>query len=361
MSSMLPDDPKNAHLVPSGSVEEGYLLLPYSKDEFKEFISSLLGTPQAIKREFVGGFVVGTDDVRNIHQLISQRIQQQNDATLAKFDAQIVFNDGSSVELNSLGDLLVYNEVRPVVSRALHVRWDWLVKFQDKQVPEKQSIQLSFAGFSTTRKRLISADDAPEMLVRRGGAISLRIEYTARTWGVDMDALLSNHILGIIKHEPPFKRFFHTHHGRISLGSGALFLITSWVGAVVATRSISHARLRELQQILPSSQATDLTQVREAITFIATFVAGGAWSQYFFALMIVLLGSLVLALILAVWIDSSLDLREPGFVLLTKESHKDKERLEAALNKRWRSFWIALSFGVLVEIVGSLVFRSMFG
>ena len=126
------------------SVEEGFVVLPMTGDQFKEFVKSLLGNPQTISKNFAGSFDIEPADVRNLYHLILQRITQQNDGILASFSGKFVFSDDSTVELNSIEELLTYNEVRPITSRALHLTWSFMVRFQDKKTPEKQRIQISF-------------------------------------------------------------------------------------------------------------------------------------------------------------------------------------------------------------------------
>ena len=45
-------------------VEEGYVVLPFKKDDFKQFIRGLLGSPQALSKTFNGTFEKGLDEAK---------------------------------------------------------------------------------------------------------------------------------------------------------------------------------------------------------------------------------------------------------------------------------------------------------
>lgn len=50
--------------------EEGYVVLPFNEDGFRDFIKSLLGSPQTIGKSIYGAFEIEVADIRNLHQLI---------------------------------------------------------------------------------------------------------------------------------------------------------------------------------------------------------------------------------------------------------------------------------------------------
>src|ERR1051325_7012211 len=107
-------------LVPPSTIESGFLRLPLDQDQFKDFIKGLLGRPQTISRQIAGPFDIEFTDIQSLDQLLWQRISQQNGGALVQFNGRLVFNDNSTVELNSLNELTSYNEVRPVFCTGLH-------------------------------------------------------------------------------------------------------------------------------------------------------------------------------------------------------------------------------------------------
>jgi hypothetical protein len=119
------------------------LTLPVEPDQLGLFIAGLLGKPQTIGRWIRGPFEVKRADIENLHHLIEQRIASQNKATLVGFTAKIVYEDASSIQLNSFTQLQTYNEIKPLSSTAIHLTWTYLIQFNNKTVPEKQQIELS--------------------------------------------------------------------------------------------------------------------------------------------------------------------------------------------------------------------------
>src|SRR5690606_23841551 len=132
-------------------------------------------------------------DVINTFHLIDQRIRQQNQATRVRVQFRIGYNDNSLVELNSLEDFEHYTEVRPIVSERVELSLAYLVTFQGKNSPEKQEIDLSFSANPFAD---ITREDGIVIRRFRGPAFLgtyLRIAHTERTWGVDLESLLTGH------------------------------------------------------------------------------------------------------------------------------------------------------------------------
>ena len=114
MSENVPKGDRGSALPPDRP--DYAVLLPCTPDEFREFLSGLLGKPQTIEKSIYGVFEVPHDAVANTFHLVDQRIDQQNEATLIQFTVWIEYDDNSSVLLNSLQDFLTYSEVRPIAS-----------------------------------------------------------------------------------------------------------------------------------------------------------------------------------------------------------------------------------------------------
>ena len=141
----------------SGEVGQRYTVtLPFPPEAFREFISGLLGQPQTLERRFLGTFELSRPDVETIFHLVDQRVKQQNEASLIQFTIKIIYDDNSSVLLNSIDDFVRYTEVRPVVSVAAHLSWTYLIKFQDRAVPEKQEnlVVLRYTDLFAVAKKL---------------------------------------------------------------------------------------------------------------------------------------------------------------------------------------------------------------
>jgi hypothetical protein len=176
----------------TGASDENYAVtLPVGEDQLKEFLAGLLGKPQTIARRLHGPFKVTRADIEDVHILLEQRISAQNNAALASFVARIVYDDNSSVQLNSFLEFKTYNEVKPLRSTAIHLSWTYLVQFQNKTIYEKQQVDLSISVAEPDRQVIIDAEFPNRRIARLGhrGLINLRISHSDRSWGGDIDAL----------------------------------------------------------------------------------------------------------------------------------------------------------------------------
>ncbi len=169
----------------AGLSDNSHVVLQVETKKFQEFIGSILGKPQTIRKLFRGPFRIELSNIENLHALIEQRIEQQNTGNLVQFTARIFYDDSSSVLLNSLEELRSYNEVKPIVSVGVHLSWTYLVQFQDKDSQEKQEIQVTFLGSNRREGGGFDDDEIGFMflLSPKFGRIQLQINHTARTWG----------------------------------------------------------------------------------------------------------------------------------------------------------------------------------
>src|SRR4051812_22283351 len=104
-------------------IDDGQVSLPCTPDTFKQFVSGLLGSAQTIERSFAGTFELEHSEINNIFQLVNQRVTQQNESSLLEFTIKLIYNDKSSVLLNSLSEFEHYREVRPIASSCAHLSW----------------------------------------------------------------------------------------------------------------------------------------------------------------------------------------------------------------------------------------------
>ena len=206
------------------------LVIPISKESLGSFIGNLLVKPQTIESSFTGHFDLEQTHIESVFHLVDQRIRQQNRGQLAQFTVTIIYDDDTTVLLNSLEDFLNYREIRPQISMVAELSWTYLIYFQDRPVPEKQIIELTI---STLGK----ASNDPFILLFRPQWRSLRksfvirIQHTARTWGVDVENLLSGQIKSWIQSEHWIKKFIYTYPGWVGILFGFfIFCLCIWGG-----------------------------------------------------------------------------------------------------------------------------------
>ena len=301
----------------------GYLALPFDAQQFKDFLIGLLGKPQKIEKVIDGNFEVSLADAQNFHHLLAQRINQQNDAKLLQFRAKISFDDKSSVELNSFEELETYNEVRPIVSTDLVLSWDYLVLFNDKKQPEKQTIEI---GIYTGGRRRASKSTSvlldQEYFVVGTGVFRITILHTARTWAADIEAMLTNHIESLLKSPDKSREFLDNHQTIIGFGAAIIFYAIAIYGGFGATKSY-------LDQVALMARNTIMGQadVGAKINTLASFVLQGSVAEHYLELFFFLTLSLFLAILLGIWVASNIVSPNHSFILLIRKAVEERESL----------------------------------
>ena len=342
--------------------EQGYVTLPFNKDEFKEFVVGLLGKPQIIEGTIKGPFEIDINNVRNVFELVNQRITQQNDGLLVQFNARIIFSDDTSVLINSLEELITYNVIKPVITESLHLTFQYLIKFQDKKVPEKQEINISFVTTNkdATEKIQRSYDDyiriraniAASMLEKvETGFIQYTIKHTARTWGTDIESILANHFKSLIVIESPIRKFLKKHNGLLSF---ILFIIVLGLG-ILLTRNIHNKiiydRNNEIENTF-KNRPHSLDDISSQIKFLAHQGFFDTSSIYILGIFLSLMVSVVAMAISTSMISKS----KRSYVLLSSESYKNKTISEKEYSKQFKNFVWSIIISILCGLATNFIF-----
>jgi hypothetical protein len=332
------------------------IALPCAPEDFSKFIGSLLGKPQTISDYEGGVFELRREDLINSYHLVAQRVMQQNEAHLIQFIVRLVFDDGSSVLLNSLDDFTTYNEVRPIVVTQAHLSWSFLVQFRDRSHPEKQEIDLSFMTHAPGAIALSDSDDAsfvPMARLVRGGRIFFRIRHTARTWGADIESLLSGHAKHLILPQPRLREFARLHSGTIAVAIGLLFFVSTIAVCLFSADRIAAEQLNTIASLLQKSGAFDLKLNR-----LLQLAADGFWGKYFFSVLIFIIFSFVTSIVLGIWAGSTADARKPSYILLTKKSEQHKIAEDHSYKLRWLSFLASIAGSIATGIISNILFAK---
>jgi hypothetical protein len=330
--------------VPKDSREKYAVVLPCEPEDFREFISGLLGKPQTITKYIAGPFELTKHDIENFYHLVVQRVSQQNEATLIQFSITIKYDDNSTVLLNGLDDFLRYHEVRPITSTAATLSWTFLVRFQDRRVFEKQQIDVSI---NAAHEEELLIEGMRRITSHHKGSFNFRISHTARTWGADIEALLTGHIENLIKKLHPLKKFITKNSAKIGLGVGVVSLLSSMAACFYTTQVFLSSKIQEVRALQSADARLD---------YAVNLMAAGAWARFFFYIFCFLLLALVISTVLGIWAGMKADTQEPSFLLLSKQAEKAKQQ-QVARNKRdWLLFALSLMTSVVTGVVGNSLF-----
>lgn len=331
---------------------ESSVVIPCSPEDFKSFISGLLGRPQTISKGIRGAFDIDPEHIQDINSLLTQRVQQQNKASLIQFTARIAFDDSSSVLLNSLEEFMTYREVRPIISTQLHVTWSFLVEFQDKNVPEKQEIEISFIGSEGSTP--IYDNNFPIFIsskFARCGFIHFQIKHTARTWGADIEALLTGHLKNIIVPPPKLREFAWKHSTTIGIGMAIMFFV-----AALFFSFWTASQLWNHQELQISNYLGDAIKLPAKLDFILQTISAGIWAKYYFTVIVFLIISTALSVILGIWVESSADTNKPSFIIMTEQSKRNKEKQLNRYQNKLVSFILSLVSTLGIAVLANYLF-----
>jgi hypothetical protein len=336
----MPD--KRIELIPEND-GGGAVVLPYDLNELGKFIAGLLGKPQTITKNLFLPFEITKDSIRNIDALLGQRIFSQNKGVLAQFVAQTSYDDDTSVVINSLSDFLSYHEARPVVVREAAITWAFLIQFEGRSTPEKETVELKFFTRRSIRPPAITKlfedhDPKPK--------IEITISHTNRTWGEDIEALL-------VKSLAQYNRKAHWSRRFLNGKANAIFFLTFagvlFGGYVIseAIKKIEHERLQEQIQSLASAidylrfivdhqvNANSPADASLSIVSGVSFFGSFAVSTLFY---------LVAAS------------ERPSFINFTEQGQRQKEASDRSLKHTWGQVLMAAVLSLLIGLFGKYLY-----
>lgn len=330
------------------------LVFEVEKDSFKDFISSLLGKPQTIEKTIRGAFEVDQKTVTNLNYLIDQRISQQNKGTLVQFTAKILYNDSSSVMLNSLDEFISYNEVHPIISTGLHLTWTYLIKFRDKKALEKQLIEISFlsSGFGDS-----SFDGEVAIpFLQFNGKIKIKISHTARTWGMDMESILTGSLSRLIKDEQSVKRLICKHPIWTALLAGMIVFISNWLAIRYFINTKKFAILNSANLIIEQGGSN----ISEKLNFIMTAIANNTWGQIDDMKQLLFVGLVGLTIILTLTVYYFARNQPKSFILLTEKAIESRDANNKKRDRKW--LWLIISFtaSIISSVLSRIIFAKFF-
>ncbi|WP_028313723.1 hypothetical protein [Desulfatibacillum aliphaticivorans] len=349
--------------VDGGVSEDFNVVLPCSPDNFVSFISSLLGKPQSIEKVIHGTFSINAHDIEDLYHTVDQRIQQQNQAKLVQFSVKIVYNDDSSIMLNSLTDFLHYREMRPLVSTSVHLTWIYLIQFQDKKHPEKQQIDLTIVadkGTAVLNESLYDPIAYPIFMWRSKSFIMFRIDHTARTWAVDIESLLSGQIENMVTEEEGLRKIISDNNVKFGLGVAIIFLVIVFIGAYFSTNNFINQHLEHASSQFELLKGAS-NDVGYRIDFLVDLIIKGTTQRFHFIVGSFILLSIIASFFVFAFTASLADNRPASFVLLSKKSEEAKEKYLKKRNKEWYvligTALLSIFLGIMANILFALLSR----
>jgi len=338
--------------------------IPVPPAKIAEFLGGLLGRPQVIRGGRRGSICIEMKDIENFYHLIDQRVNEQNIANLVAFDCNIQYQDGSSVEIHSLKSLREYASVGSSIPIGVQLSWVFLVQFKSVPVPERQEIDV-LMRCNSGKQQSIDDDLVIDEMVESfwhgrnmySGAISFYIAHTRRSWGFDIQNLLSSHIENMMSvSDEPLREFFRKNRKLteflfavpLGMAGGLFFLqVIDWL-VLQSYRRYLAIEGTEFADILIKKMnfiALDL----QGKNILSLFVAAGG---------LFLLTSVLIAMILIFIIKPALQ-GKPSFILLSDSAKKDFDVRMTRYNKGWTNFLFGAALSIVLGVLGNTVFHLL--
>lgn len=231
------DESERAELDIPTDAAHGFLRLQVDQEQFADFISSLLGGSQSLTGRAVGEFRVSRAQIMQLITTLSQRIRQQNDGVPIRFSVTVVYDDGYKISLSNLDEFATYNEVRDLRTVQLLIGLDYIIVFPSKQSPERQRIELTFAAplrssaGGRNRPKVWQGWRDEELNVGYisdgRGLAKYEIDYTDRTWALDISNIANGFLESIQIERTPFVLWLRRHWETIYLLSAVAVFVTT--------------------------------------------------------------------------------------------------------------------------------------
>lgn len=305
--------------------EDNEIALPVDKENLGRFVSSLLGQPQSLEKIFTKPFIANHEYFINLMALITQRLKQQNDYKIVSFNANITYTDETRRQITTFEAFQHFSETLKVKSSGLKINLVTLVNFPQKDIPEKQEIDIRFYA---------SAKELRKYIVDVSGVISVEIRHTERTWGDDMLTIIENSFNDIWVKESIQKRFFKKSTSILKNEFiRPIFILVSMLPLMFSLNNSKNNQYQDEYIDASNVYGSNIEGLHEKIDFLASIEFGKLSSNSTILIPMMMIITVMCTYLLILTLDKYVK-PHPSFVVLTKSTEKHmKEVLKKGKQK----------------------------
>lgn len=341
--------------VPRFSPGTGSIILPCGPEQFANFIGNLLGKPQVIQRRFFGSFDIQFEDIENAYHLIEQRLKEQNGAQLIQFSSTFSYSDQSSVTLRGFDEFKLYAEIKYVETVSVSCSFEYLIKFQGRGHPEKQSIDLTFLRDTFALFEDEDTSYFPKNFLRRGQVV-IRIEHTARSWGADVEALLTQHVQSYLWKETGREKFLRKYSSACGFVVALIVFLGGLVTLGFATSYLDHSASIGQSNVLASIHDAN-TASYLGIRYLIERSSLGDKSYFIPVFLFLVLVTGGLAAFAHTFVEGNLSKPRPSFLTFTKADRDRKPIVQRAYKNSKLAALAAAAASLFCGVLGNYIFR----
>jgi hypothetical protein len=327
----------------------GEITISTNETDMRSMMIKLMGRGVTLSQTIEGQFVLTLDDILDLINKISQRVQFQNHCKMSDFYAEFGFQDGSKETIPSLDGLKAYRSVNPTICNSGKLSFAFLIDFHSRGI-EKQSVDITISGSnksSSEKSRLSFLDDNFSL-----GKIEIKIEYTDVTWANDIKNM--------------FEKYCETHIQKLAFREKvAPFLSTrfvplavmpfAFVGAIAADMSKAAPSIKEkLGDYLAGISPTDQLAVVNRKLDVLIFRENETRSIWDLLTPFGIMACIITALVLCAVIIRNVPV---SAIVLSTESKKVYGRLEKRRGHSNLAAAAAIFLSIIVSVVASNIDR----
>jgi hypothetical protein len=277
---------------------------------------------------------------------------------LIQLQIEILQGDNASIQLNSLEEFHSYAEIRPAVTKRVVVTWIYIITFKGKATPERQQIEITFSSVDEgldSHIRLQRHREGFTFDKSDTGYVDIIISYTARSWGADLEALLSSHVLTYLqtkpKGVPKFLNEFSTFVGFLSGMGIASTLI--FLGARPLWWAVSR-----YSGVIPSVTPTSdiLRAVNDKLDTLLPFITGLKGASLSVATVFYAVCLTIAAISGGIYVGEAASTKLPSFLLLSKNDERVRDEKMASYRSSWHRAFANSIIAILIGITSNILF-----
>jgi hypothetical protein len=236
------------------------------------------------------------------------------------------------------------------------------VRFRNKSVPEKQQIDLSFiAGKSRAEVldsfvlRALSLRDAVALKYGRGDMI-LRIGHTDRTWGTDIEALLTGHLQSLVRVDSDVRQLVRRFSGWIGFLTGVILMGSVAFAGWTAYSRVAEYLTSNARALVESATATDLVTLTKLTKATLQFLVDKPDEKYLGLIITCCFLLAIASLVFSATVVTLAESTKPSFVALTSKAEENRKIEMQRDQNNWSSFVLSICGALLVSVVGNYLF-----
>lgn len=337
---------------PEGDSDRFQLDIP--REQLGSFLSGLLGQPRRVEKIFVQTFSIDHTFLRNLDNIIHQRVTTQQRSTLTAFSAAVYFKDGRVQTETSQATFHSFNDISNIPATGVKLIWTYLVWFPGRGIPEKQEISVLISADEKGRaqqeignKTQRAVRDSVFLLTETMSRIKVAISYTELTWGID--------VLNYIENELKKKLDRTDFLTNVRFWIRALVVPITAMSLIIAPMWIYLALEYSEMQVARSAAFTAMTHVNEldkksvlALEFLMTFPRPISTSLstrffvYFGAFLSIVLGILL-----------SAAPHKKSFVIMNQAALEEFTSSNRRSERIWNAGIVAFTVGAIAGFAGN--------